>query len=166
MTRLRSKLRAVLVALGVVACSAAALAMSNPGPFMLGLLGSDFSITSAGTQTGTPQTGLAGANAVSLQVRLSGGASGTKINVYLQTTLDQGQSFFDVANIAFANTPGVQVVNLSALDKLTTVTAPTDGGLADNTVLDGVLGDQLRAKVISTGTYTGGTLVSVRGVAR
>jgi hypothetical protein len=140
--------------------------MSKLGPFALGLAGGDFSVTSAATQIGTVATDFADVESASFQVRLSGGAGGTKINVYIQTSLDGGQTFFDIANVAFANTPGVEVINLSALDKVTTPTAPTDGTLADNTTLDGVLGDQFRAKVVSTGIYTGGTLVSVRGVAR
>jgi hypothetical protein len=159
-------LRILCVALSALLAPAVA-AMDNPGPFpLLASGGSDFSITAAATQVGTPSLGFAGVNAAAFQVRLSGGASGIKISVYIQTSLDQGQSWIDIANIAFTNTPGVAVINVSALDKLTTVTAPSDGGLADNTVLDGVLGDQFRAKVISTGTYTGGTLISVRGQAR
>lgn len=160
MTRILASVSALALAI------APAAAMTNPGPFPLQLNGGDFSVTAPATQTGTPQTGLAGIKAASCSVRMSGGASGTKINVYIQTTLDQGQTFGDIANIAFANTSGVEWINVSALDKLTTPAAPTDGALADNTVLDGVLGDQLRAKVVSTGTYTGGTLVSVRCVGR
>jgi hypothetical protein len=157
-----SKVKSVAVVIVLVVFTAGAMAMNNPGPFTLG----DFTITSASTQVGAVQPGFAGINAATLQVRLSGGAGGTKINVYVQTSIDQGQSFVDIANIAFANTPGVSIVNLSALDKLSTPTAPSDGTLADNTVLDGPLGDQFRVKVISTGTYTGATLVSVRGIAR
>ena len=48
--------------------------------------------------------------------------------------------------------------------------AYADGVLADNTAIQGVLGDRIRAKVISTGTYAGGTTiavwVSLRGVQR
>ena len=138
--------------------------MDNPGAFTLG----DFQIGAAGqlaTQLAQIPS-LAGMLAASLQVRLSGGTGGTKINVYIQSSIDQSQSWFDVANIAFANTPGVELLNLSALDKLSTPTAPSNLTLADNTVLDGPLGDRLQAVVISTGTYASGTLVSVRGVAR
>ncbi len=138
--------------------------VDNPGVFTLG----DFQIGAAGQQaTQSAQIpDLAGMLAASLQVRLSGGAGGAKINVYIQSSIDQGQSWFDVANVAFANTPGVQLLNLSGLDKLSTPTAPSNLTLADNTVLDGPLGDRLQAVVISTGTYASGTLVSARGVAR
>lgn len=156
MTRILAGLLALLLATLPVA------AMNNPGPFTLG----DFQVTTAGTQTGAVQTGFSGIDAASLQVRLGYGSGGTTIRVYLQTSLDQGQTWIDIAAVLFTTAGGVQVVNLSGLDKLTAWTTPTDGALADNTVLDGVLGDQLRAKIITTGTYAGGTLVSVRGVAR
>jgi hypothetical protein len=91
---------------------------------------------------------------------------GATVTAYMQTSLDQGQTWIDVAAVQFGTSGGVQVVSLSALDKLTTWTTPTDGALTPGTVLDGILGDQLRLKVISTGTYSGNTLLSVRGVAR
>lgn len=145
-----------------LALVAPAPAMNNPGAFTLG----DFQVGAAATQTGTPLTGLQGLNAVSLQVRFAYGSGGTKTNVYIQSSIDQGQSWFDVANVAFTTTGGVQLVNLSGLDKLTTPTAPNNLALPDNTVLDGPIGDRLQAVVVSTGTYGGGTLVTVRGIAR
>ncbi|SRR5579883_913896 len=137
--------------------------MDNPGPFTLG----DFQIGAPGTQQ-TPATqipSLVGMSGASLQVRLSGGTGGSTINVFIQTSIDQGQSWFDVANVSFATTPGVQVLNLSGLDKAVPVT-PGNLTLSSGTILDGPLGDRLQAVVISTGTYGAGTLVSVRGVAR
>jgi hypothetical protein len=165
MVRLR---RALAIALALALTLAPARAMDNPGPFALLLNGGDFPIGAAGQQTGTPLTGLAGLKAVSLQIRLNYVSGGTKVNVYVQTSLDQGQSFFDIVNIAFTTSGGTELVNLSALDKLTTPTVPTVQTLADNTVLDGVLGDRLQVVVVvSAGTaYGAGSLVSVRGVAR
>ena len=43
--------------------------------------------------------------------------------------------------------------------------APSDGALADDTVLDGILGDRLRVRVITTGTYVN-SVVSVRAAVR
>jgi hypothetical protein len=146
----------------VVSALAPASAMNNPGALTLG----DFQLGAAGTLTGTPVINLAGLNALSLQVRFAYGSGGTKTNVYIQSSADQGQTWFDVANIAFTTSSGIELVNLSGLDKLTTPTAPTNLTLADNTVLDGPIGDRLQAVVVSTGTYGGQTLVSVRGIAR
>lgn len=135
--------------------------MDNPGAFTLG----DFQIGTAGQQNGAPVTNLEGMAAASLQVRLSSAAGGTSINVYIQTSLDQGQSWFDVGCIGFTTTPGVQTLNISGLDKAAPA-APTNLGLAPGTVADGPLGDCLQAVVVSTGTYAGSPLVSIRGIAR
>ncbi len=152
---------AALVALALLAIAPAG-AMNNPGAITLG----DFTVGAPGTQPGTPVTSLSGLAAASCQVRFAYGSGGTKTNVYIQTSLDQGQSWFDVANIAFTLSSGVELVNVSGLDKLTTPTAPSNLALADNTVLDGPLGDRLQAVVVSTGTYGSQTLASVRCVVR
>ncbi len=65
------------------------------------------------------------------------------------------------------NTAGeIEAVNISALTPKTTQMAPTDGTLTDDTTVDGVLGDRLRAKVVSTGIYAGSTLLSVSAVVK
>lgn len=135
--------------------------MDNPGSFTLG----DFQIGTAGQQNGAPVINLEGMVAASLQARLSSAAGGTSISVYIQTSLDQGQSWFDVACVGFTNTAGVQTLNVSGLDKAVPA-APSNLALAPGTVVDGPLGDRLQAIVVSTGTYSGSPLVSVRGVAR
>ena len=144
-----------------------ALAFNSPGIFSLG----DFTISSAGQQI-TPSNlqqgstnGMAnmpGITALSCQIRFNYGAGGTKTNVYLQTSLDQGSTFFDIANIAFTTSSGVETINLSGLNSLTTPTAPSYLSLADNTAFNGPLGDRFQAVVVSTGTYSGSTLASVR----
>lgn len=136
--------------------------MDNPGPVPLG----DFQITAAGMQIGALQTDLAGLLAMSLQARFAPGATvGATVKAYVQTSLDQGQTWFDVACFAFATAGDLRVLNLSGLQPLTTPTVPADGALADNTVLDGPLGDRLRAKVLSAGTYAQ-TLLSLWAVIR
>jgi hypothetical protein len=138
-----------------------ALAMTNPGIVTLG----DFQIGAAGQQS-TPAaqipTNLQGLTALSCQARFMYGSGGTKVNVYIQSSLDQGQTWFDIANIAFTTASGIEEVNLSGLNSLTTPTAPSYLSLADNTTFNGPLGDRLQAVVVSTGTYAGGTLASVR----
>ena len=141
--------------------------MANPGAFgLFNGSGGDFQVGAAGTQTGTPLLNLAGLDAVSLQVRFAYGTGGTQTNVFIQTSLDQGQTWFDIANIQFTTSSGIEVINLSGLNSVTTPTAPTNLTLSPNTTLNGPIGDRLQAVVVSTGTYAGGTLVSVRGVAR
>lgn len=139
----------------------------SPGIFSLG----DFQISSAATLV-TPsnlqqgalngQSTLPGITALSCQVKFNYGAGGTKTNVYIQTSLDQGGTFFDIANIAFTTASGTETINLSGLNSVTTPTAPSYLALADNTTFNGPLGDRFQAQVVSTGTYSGGTLASVR----
>ena len=60
----------------------------------------------------------------------------------------------------------VEARNLSALTPKTADVMPTDGALADDTSVDGMLGDRFRLKIVSAGTYCGSPVLSVRLVAR
>jgi hypothetical protein len=141
--------------------------MNNPGSFpLLSSALSSFSIGAAQTQVGQPQQNLQGMQAVTFQARFQYGAGGTNVTAYLQTTFDQGNTWCDIAAIQFTTANGASVVNLSGMQPLTTPATPTDGSLTAGTVVDGPLGDQLRVKVISTGTYTGQSLLSAWAVAR
>ena len=136
--------------------------MISPGIKSLG----DFTIAAAGTFVGDWVEGLEGLLALAAQIRLAYGSGGTSIKAYLQTSLDQGATPIDVACFTFSTSSAVKARNLSALTpKLTDVT-PTDGALADDTSVDGVLGDRFRLKVVSTGTYGGSTVLSGRISAR
>lgn len=136
--------------------------MDTPGFISLG----NFTITTAGTQVGDAVDGLEGMLAATLQGRFQWGSGGTNCKLYIQTSLDQGNTWMDIACIVFGVTGEVDVVNLSALTPKTTQVTPSDGALSDDSVVDGVLGDRLRAKVVSTGTYAGSTLLSVSAMVR
>jgi hypothetical protein len=135
---------------------------NSPGSISLGV----FAVTTAATQVGEVATGLAGMDAVTLLARFAYGSGGSTVIVYFQTSCDQGQTWCDIAAVEFTTASAAEVCNVSGLDKLTTWSAQTDGTLAAGTVLDGVLGDQLRVKVVSTGTYAGSSLVSCWAVPR
>jgi hypothetical protein len=90
---------------------------------------------------------------LSAQAQLVGGSGGTSIDAWLQTSLDGGTGWIDVAQFHVTNTPVVLVVNLSASTPVSSFT-PTDGTLGANTVKDGIIGSKLRAKWSSQGTYT------------
>ena len=144
---------------------APAAAIVNPGVLTLG----DFQISSAGQQSTAPAnipTNLAGLTGLSCSVRFAYGAGGTKTTVYIQSSLDGGNTWFDVANFAFTTSSALEAINLSGLNAVGTPQALTSLGLADNTTLNGPMGDRLQAVVVSTGTYSGSTLVSVRCAAR
>ena len=136
--------------------------MENPGIWSLG----DFAVTTAGTQTGDAVTDLDGLTAVTIQARLAWGSGGTSAKLYVQTSIDQGTTWADIVCIVFGTAAETQIVNLSGLTPKTTQVVPTDGALADDTCVDGVLGDRLRSKLVTVGTYAGSTVLSVRAACR
>lgn len=137
--------------------------MLNPGIYSLG----DQAITTAVTAVVmAPVVDLDGLTAVTLFIRFAPTSGTTTCNAWVQSSLDQGQTWIDVFCAAFTTTAGVKVVNLSALTPRTTVLVPTDGTLTDDTAVDGVLGDRLRMKITSTGTFGSSTFLSARAVCR
>jgi hypothetical protein len=90
------------------------------------------------------------------------GSGGTTANAWVQTSVDEGATWTDVANFSFTTASVRALFNLSALTvKTTQLTAVTDGSLAANTALDGFLGPLWRVKYTTTGTYAGGTVLRV-----
>jgi len=124
----------------------------------------DFSISSAGTSTGTPITDLNSMREVTLSARLAYGSGGTTAIAYVQTSFNQGATWVDIARMDFATSGIEKIANLSGstprTSPLTVTSLIAEGGN------DGVLGDRLRAVVTSTGTYAGSTVLSVRASVR
>jgi hypothetical protein len=142
--------------------------MDNPGAFQLTFSGAAFQLSGAATLYGDVLCGLEGMASVSLQATfnyVAGGASPTAA-LYVQSSLDQGQTWFDIWAQQFTNASDAKIVSLFAAS-LTGPVALQSLGLSFGTVLNGVLGDRLRAvAVIGGGGYSGGTLLNVTGVAR
>lgn len=126
----------------------------------------DFTITSDDTQIGTTVLNLDGYNAVTLQARFAYGSGGTSVAAYIQMSFDQGTTWMDVAAFGFTTASETKLVNLSGLNTSSSVVEPTDGTLTLNSAIDGFLGTQARAKVVSVGTYATNTLLSLRAVFR
>jgi hypothetical protein len=102
--------------------------------------------------------------AVTLQANFTYGSGGSTLKVDVETSMDQGLTWVAIARFAFSTASAEKLVNLSGLTPVTTVYTPAT--LSDDAVKDGVLGDRLRAKITSTGTYAGNTSVSVRAAVR
>jgi hypothetical protein len=130
------------------------------GTFSLG----DFSIGAAATQVGDVVDDLSGALAVTLSARLAYGSGGTSCYAVVETSLDQGVTWVQIARFDFTTSGLQKVLSVSGLTPR--IAAATAGSLAADTALDGTLGDRLRATVVSTGTYAGSTVVSVRANVR
>lgn len=94
------------------------------------------------------------------------GSGGTTAKVWVQTSVDGGTTWFDIANLAFL------LASLKSVNKVTSLTAvaanypPTDATLADSTIKDGLLGNLYRTKMTTTGTYAGATNVTVYAYTR
>lgn len=102
-----------------------------------------------------------GSRAVAIVGKFTYGSGGTKTTAYIQTSLDGGSTWIDIACITFTTSTAKKVVNLSGLTPVTTVYTPTDGSLTDDTCKDGVLGAFLRVKYTTTGTYAGSTNLTI-----
>jgi len=130
------------------------------GTFSLG----DFSITTAATQVGEVVVDMGGALAVTLSARLAYGSGGTSCYALVETSLDQGVTWVQIARFDFTTSGLQKVLTVSGLTPR--LAAASAGSLSADTALDGTLGDRLRATVVSTGTYAGSTVVSVRAAVR
>lgn len=136
--------------------------MSLPGLFSLG----DFAIGANATQIGD-WVDIEGALAALVSLRLAYGSAGGTVKAYVQTSADDGTTATDIACVTFTTAGKHALLNFSALTPKTTAAISTDGSLADDTAVDGLLGTKARLKVVSSGTaYAGSTVLSARLTAR
>lgn len=99
---------------------------------------------------------------VVLQCAFAYGSGGTTADAYVQTSLDNGATWFDVANFHFTTSTATKVSALTSLiAPAAQAFAPTDGSLSANTIVQGILGPLWRVKLTTTGTYAGGTTMTV-----
>jgi hypothetical protein len=97
----------------------------------------------------------AGAKYIVVQTNFVYGAGGTTIDVFLQTSLDGGATWCDIAQFALVQTSVRKVSAVKVSTALAANTTPTNGALADNTILSGLIGNLLRVHYVVAGTYTG-----------
>jgi len=134
--------------------------MITGGTFSLG----DFSVGAAATQVGDAVDDLGGSTAITLSARLGYGSGGTSVYALIETSLDQGVSWVQIARFDFTTAGAQKVATVSGLTPR--LAAASAGSLSADTALDGTIGDRLRATVVSTGTYAGSTVLSVRANVR
>lgn len=102
---------------------------------------------------------------VTLQGSLTYGSGGTTADAWVQTSLDGGGTWTDIANFHFTTASARFQFNLSSSTPVTTEYTPTDGSLAANTAKDGIIGPQFRVKYTTVGTYAGGTTLRIDAFA-
>jgi len=110
---------------------------------------------------------LTGLSSLALQAIFTYGSGGTSAKAYVQTSLDGGVTWVDIACFAFTTTTATKVSALTMrLAPATQAFAPTNGTLTDDTVVNGVIGDRIRVILTTVGTYAGSTTLVVRGFAK
>lgn len=142
--------------------------MSNP--FVVGgrkvvLLPSTV-ITTATSYLGTAVVGLAGMRHLVVQTIFFRGGGGTTAKVFIQSTVDGGTTWFDVMQMAFTTSSATKVGTVGILSAGVNPAAVGSLALADDTIADGFLGDQLKVTVVTVGTYTTLSTVAVTAFAK
>lgn len=89
------------------------------------------------------------------------GSSGTNATAYVQTSFDAGTTWVDIACFQFLTTTATKLCNLRSNTPVTTLATGTDGSLTANTTVDGLIGDRIRVKYTTTGTYGGSTTLAI-----
>lgn len=119
-----------------------------------------------GATATTAKTDIGGANSLIVYGVFLYGAGGTDAIARVQTSIDGGLSWFDIMSFGFLQVAVSKVASISMNITSAVPTAVTDGTLAVNTVNQGLLGDRIRLKWVTTGTYTGATSLAVYAIAK
>jgi hypothetical protein len=117
-------------------------------------------VAQAATVLGTSLS-VAGVRSVTIEAQFTYGSGGTKTTAYVQTSLDGGVTWVDIACFTFLTASLNKVMTVNAATSIVASYTATDGSLADDTAKDGILGDRFRVKLTTTGTYAGGTTLAI-----
>lgn len=132
------------------------------------MLLANLTITTAVTAQTTPvaYVGNGAFMSADIQGNFTYGSGGTTVAAYVQTSLDNGTTWCDVASFSYTTTSGCSIFNPSTTAGVIAPITPTDGSLTANTAIDGVLGNLWRVKYTTTGTYAGNTTLQIALVPR
>ncbi|MBT9173443.1 MAG: hypothetical protein DDT21_01844 [Syntrophomonadaceae bacterium] len=100
---------------------------------------------------------------LALQAAFVYGSGGTNAKAWVQTSLDDGTTWIDIAEFTFTTATATRVYSLD-ITAVTTQYTPTEGTLTANTSRSGILGDKFRVKYTTTGTYAGSTTLTISSV--
>lgn len=116
----------------------------------------------------TPVIGIVPFKYLALFAKFVYGSGGTSADAYVQSSIDGGVTWFDVANFHFLTTSGnkMSAVVWDPATAFTAGTTPGSAALAANTVLNGIIGDRVRCLITTVGTYAGGTTFAIDMVAK
>jgi len=130
--------------------------------------GSAWQIAEPGIYEGFWQEDLGGLELVTLQIDFRYGTGSGGVRVCIQSSLDQGDTAYDLAVFDFTNTSRKVLVAIrnASIDGFT---APGFNGVGSDAqtesegIICSVIGDRLRANVLADGTYQNTTL-SIRAM--
>lgn len=154
----------LLFALVIVGWLASPAAAQRPDA-VLTLLSETVTTAVTGSAT-TARVVPVSASVVALQINFTYGSGGTSAKYYVQTSLDGGTTWVDIACFALTTSTARRVSVVHLATAVTANTTPSDGALTDNTILNGVIGDRFRVKRTTVGTYAGGTTVVITAVVK
>lgn len=126
------------------------------------------SATLAAAVTGDVTAGvipLARTESLTLHAIITVAGGGTTAKAWVQTSFDGGTTWMDIANFAFTTSTATRLFHLTPA-AVTSIATPGDAALADNTAVNGFIGDRLRVKLTTTGTYTGASSFVVRALRK
>lgn len=132
----------------------------------LTLLPSTTITTAVSAGLSTAVTGLEGLDVLSAQAVFTYGSSGTSATFYLQTTLDAGTTWFDIACWAFTTSTATRIHSVRSSVAVAANITPGSKTLTANTILDGLLGSQVRIAYTTVGTYAGATTIVITAVSK
>lgn len=92
------------------------------------------------------------------------GGGGTTIKVFIQTSLDSiggTTTWLDIMCFAFTTTAGRKILKVTEDTAIASAVTETTDALADDTAVSGIIGDRVRARIVTTGTYTATSTIDV-----
>lgn len=94
------------------------------------------------------------------------GSSTATTTAWIEMTPDGGTNWADIACFEYgaASASGISYQSCNGTTAVNATAALTEGSLSNNTSINGLLGDQYRVKVTTTGTYGAGTSLVINGL--
>lgn len=105
-------------------------------------------------------------NILHLYANLTYGSGGTSADFYVQTSFDGGVTWMDIAEFGYTTASAKKIMTVISALGVLSPTTPGDGALTANTAVNGFIGDRLRVKYTTVGTYAGSTTIKIDAIAK
>lgn len=161
---MRRFLLAFLLILGLITPASAVTLLSTPVTT---------AVTAVVTQTFQIRPGPGGQflpASMLLQGNLTYGSGGTTIDAWVQTSIDGGGTWMDVARFSWSTASARLLLNVSSATSIIAAVTASEGGvggtpLGVNAAKDGIFGSMWRVKYTTVGTYAGGTTLRIDAIS-